>query len=62
MSSKNATLEVIIGMMMIDVLQPLLGTKEAKRAERPPKVMRRSERRNNLQICPRQDSNTGGAL
>ena len=23
--------------------------------------MRRSERRNNLQICPRQDSNTGGS-
>ena len=23
--------------------------------------MRRSERRNNLQICPRRDSNTGGS-
>ena len=30
-------------------------------AERPPKVTRRSERRNNLQICPRRDSNTGGS-
>ena len=30
-------------------------------AERPPKVMRRSQRRNNLQICPRRDSNTGGS-
>ena len=30
-------------------------------AERLPKVMRRSERRNNLQICQRQDSNTGGS-
>jgi len=26
-----------------------------------PKVMRRSERRNNLQIGPRRDSNTGGS-
>ena len=25
------------------------------------KVMRRSERRNNLQICPRRDSYTGGS-
>ena len=30
-------------------------------AEQPPKVMRRSQRRNNLQICPRRDSNTGGS-
>ena len=28
---------------------------------RLPKVMRRSERRNNLQICPRRNSNTGGS-
>ena len=24
-------------------------------------IMRRSQRRNNLQICPRRDSNTGGS-
>ena len=48
-------------MMMIDVLRPLLCTCQAKWAERPPKVTRRSERRNNLQICPRRDSNTGGS-
>ncbi|KAK2140929.1 hypothetical protein LSH36_1204g01013 [Paralvinella palmiformis] len=34
--------------------------KEAKWTERLPRVMRRSELRNNLQICPRRDSNTGG--
>ena len=48
-------------MMMIDVLRPLLCTRQAKWAEQPPKVMRRSERRNNLQICLRQDLNTGGS-
>ena len=48
-------------MMMIDVLRPRLCTRYAKWAERPPKLMRRSERRNNLQICPRRDSNTGGS-
>ena len=47
--------------MMIDVLRPLLCTRYAKLAERPAKVMRRSERRNNLQICPRWDSNTGSS-
>ena len=41
-------------MMKIDVLRPLL---QAKWAERSPKVMRRSKRRNNLQICPRRDWN-----
>ena len=41
--------------MMIDVLRPLLYTWYAKWAERPPKVMKRSQRRNNLQICPRRD-------
>jgi len=45
------TLYVLL-MMMIDVLQPPLCTSLAKWAERPPKVMRRSQRRNNLQICP----------
>ena len=47
--------------MMIDVLRPLLCTRWAKWAERPPKVMRRSHRRNNLQICPRRDLNTSGS-
>ena len=46
---------------MIDVLRPLLRTWQAKWAERPPKVMRRSQRQNNLQICSRRDSNTGGS-
>ena len=48
-------------MMMIDVLRPLLCTRQDKWAGRLPKVMRRSERRNNLQICPRRYSNTGGS-
>ena len=47
--------------MMIVVLPPPLCTKQAKWAERFPKVMRRSERRNNLQICPRRDLNTCGS-
>ena len=46
---------------MIDVLRPLLCTRATKWAERLPKVMRRSERRNNLQIYPRRDSNTDGS-
>ena len=33
----------------------------AKWAERPPKVMKRSQRWNNLQICPRRDSISGGS-
>ena len=45
----------------IDVLWPRLGTRQAKWAERPPKVMQRSKRLNKLQICPRRDSNTGGS-
>jgi len=47
---------------LIDVLRrPLLCTWLAKWAERPPKVMKRSKRRNNHQLCPQQDSNTGGS-
>ena len=38
-----------------------LCTRWAKWAERPPKVTKRSERWNNLQICPRRDSNSGGS-
>ena len=48
-------------MMMIDVLRPRLCTWQAKWAERPPKVMRRSRRWNTLQIHPRRDSNSGGS-
>jgi len=44
--------------MMIDVLHPLLCTWEAKWAKRPPKVMKRGQRWNTLQICPRWDSNS----
>ena len=47
-------------MMMIDVLRPRLCTWWAKWAERPPKVMKRSQRWNTLQICQCRDSNTGG--
>ena len=47
--------------MMIDVLRPVLCTWLAKWAERPLEVMKRSQRWNNLQICPRRDSNTGGS-
>ena len=36
----------------VAVLQPLLSTRWAKWAERPPKVMRGSERRNTLLIEP----------
>ena len=52
---------VCVMMMMIDVLRPLLCTREANWAEPPPKVMRRSERRNNLQTCPHRDSSTDGS-
>ena len=45
-------------LITIDVLRPLLCTWEAKWAERPQKLMRRSQRWNNLQICPRRYSNT----
>jgi len=48
-------------LMMIDVLRPLFSTWWAKCAEWPPKVMKRSQRWNNLQICPRQGSNMGGS-
>jgi len=44
-------------MMMIDVLRPLLCTWWAKWAEWPPKVMKRSQRWNTLQIGPHRDSN-----
>ena len=47
-------------MMMIDVLRPLLCRWQAKWTERPPKVMKQSQRWNTLQICPRRDSNSGG--
>jgi len=46
--------------MVIDVLQLLLCTWQAKWADRPPKVMKRSQRWNNHQICPHRDSKTGG--
>ena len=45
------------GIMMIDVLRPLLCTCLAKWAVQPPKVMEV----NTLQICPDQDSNKGGS-
>ena len=48
-------------MMMNGVLRPLLCTHWAKRAERHPKVVKRIQRWNNLQIFPRRDSNTGGS-
>ena len=48
-------------MMMIDVLRPIVCTWQAKWAERPPKIMRQCQRRNDLQMCPRRDSNTGGS-
>ena len=48
-------------LVTIDVLRPLLCTRQAKWAEQPPNVMRRSQRRNNLQLCPPRDSNTGGS-
>ena len=48
-------------MVVIGVLWPLLCTWQAKWAERPPKVMKRSQRRNNLQICPRRYSNSCGS-
>ena len=47
--------------LMVDVLRPLLCTWQAKSAERPPKVMKRSQRRNTIQISPRQDSNSSGS-
>ena len=40
-------------MMMIDVLRPLLCTRLNGPSD--------PQRRNNLQICPRRDSNTGGS-
>ena len=40
---------------------PFLCTRYAKWAKRPPRVMKRSQRWNNLHICPRGDSNTGGS-
>jgi len=46
---------------MIDVLRPLLCTWYAKWAEQSPKVMKRSQRWNILQICPRRNSNTVGS-
>ena len=48
----------ILMYLMIGVLRPFLCTCYAKWAKRPPKVMKRSQRWNNLQICPRRDSNT----
>ena len=47
--------------MRIGVLGPLLSTWQDKWAERPPKVMKWIQRWNNLQICPRWDSNMGGS-
>ena len=38
----------------------LCSRDRAKRAERPPKVMKRSQRWNTLQICPPRDSNSVG--
>ena len=56
--SKWSSLKI---MMMIDVLRPLLCRWQAKWADRPLKVMKRCQRWNTLQICPRQDSNWGGS-
>ena len=47
--------------MMIDVLRPLLCIWQVKWAERPPKVMKRSQRWNTLSICLHRDSNSGGS-
>ena len=46
--------------LMFDALLPLLRARYAVWAERPPEVMKRSQRWNILQICPRRDSNSGG--
>jgi len=46
--------------MMIYLLRPLLCTRKAKWAERPPKVMKRSQKWNTLHIYPRRDSNSCG--
>jgi len=54
----SVVMMVMMMMMMIDVLRPLLCTRWAKWAKRPPK---RSERWNKLQICPRGGSNSGGS-
>ena len=48
-------------MMVVDVLRPVMCIWWAKWAERPPKVMKRSQLLNTLQICPRRDSNSGGS-
>jgi len=45
-------------MMMIDVLRPLLCKQLAKLAERLSKVVKRSQRCNNLQICPCREIRT----
>ena len=48
-------------MMVIDVLQPLLCPWYAKCAKRLPKVMKRSQIWNTLQVYPRRDSNSNGS-
>jgi len=49
--------------MMIDdwCLRPVLCTRQIKWADWPPKLMKREQRGNTAQICPRRDSNSGGS-
>ena len=41
---RSETAVLLMMMMMIDVLRPLLRTRQAKWAERPPKVIKRSHK------------------
>ena len=47
--------------MMVGILRPLLWTWKDKWAERPPKVTKRRQRWDTIQICPRPNSNSVGS-